>query len=1103
MLPLTSKGKIGAAGAARVSCNAAYNTPCSRINSRWLATTIAGKLRVLDTAGYRPEQYLRDITMGERNYETGFYPFVFDKETSVCVAHGAVPDFVGRNISAIFAELGIGLSSASALHGRLVGASNNGGKWVRYLWSDGGKINSKVAFVTNLTERFYLGVGYQDTELPPDVPCSSSHDLWCSIMNVQSLVGSAQALLEKAESLVAFEDAAFHLSFDEEYQVPGGFYIFMYGYDGTLRSHGRLHNLFGASLSDVINKMEQDTNSSHLHRDFIRAADGEKDGWVKYSWRNSPDELEYTKIAYIVKIMFGDQQYYMGSGFKFELGSTMKGPLDIPCTQAYNLPCSFDIASKLSSHALSHAVSSEKAADEIFEDISTGVHTGFAIGDFYLFVYDFNNTCVAHGGNRSFVGKSLSEVFDMVDIDLDANLLHTKFLEAAMAGGGFVQYDWMLPGVDGSHFEKISYLFRFNIGGRDYYSGIGFAHRPAPESIYLERGRTMARSKIPCLHRFGSNCSEINSQSILGRALADLIMATEARVTKSNRRHHTLDQVLADITNRSDVYRVNDFFVAVFAVDKSLCFHGKEYPDRSGCCVAHGANESYVGMTWQDILDSERITSIRGSNLHAELVAQADAGGGWINYIWSENTGVALRKRAWASRFRVNDTKYYVVVEYFNTEVPATCDSCPLDMECLTAEQAFCSHRVQQDPLKIVFITLFGVITPCVALFFWARNRRQKIKSEKQLKDSDAQNKRLRERNEELTAQMNQQMKGIVRVTRNMPSSLPPVPDDINLSETGESLLPATIDQIIQVPRYHPEEQWLYGHVLFDPLLNDARKQHGTIVESGGLRSLLSDALHDRIMSGWFPKIITTPVNANDLAELLDLLGGEGMDALKPPETWEKAGKSKCEYIDGRIPVPVNSTEYASVSKQFSDTLRSQKGNFAVNKVERIQNISLWQSYAVKRQSMITYYSKHAPYHGIDKNGMPVIEKYLFHGTTAENAPKIERRGFDRAFAGRNVGAKLGKGVYFATDSEYSCNATFSTPRNDSVQQMFLSRVAVGDWCKGREGQLTPSPKPDNRLELFDSTVDRVAKPSLFCVFNDAQAYPEYLISFKAITNRT
>jgi poly [ADP-ribose] polymerase 10/14/15 len=84
-----------------------------------------------------------------------------------------------------------------------------------------------------------------------------------------------------------------------------------------------------------------------------------------------------------------------------------------------------------------------------------------------------------------------------------------------------------------------------------------------------------------------------------------------------------------------------------------------------------------------------------------------------------------------------------------------------------------------------------------------------------------------------------------------------------------------------------------------------------------------------------------------------------------------------------------------------------------------------------------------------------------------------------------------------ARDASYSSHKAYSAPDNKGIQRMFLCRVAVGDWCKGKEGQLTPDPKPhSNQLELFDSTVDNDKNPSIFVVYHDAQAYPEYLVSF-------
>ena len=60
-----------------------------------------------------------------------------------------------------------------------------------------------------------------------------------------------------------------------------------------------------------------------------------------------------------------------------------------------------------------------------------------------------------------------------------------------------------------------------------------------------------------------------------------------------------------------------------------------------------------------------------------------------------------------------------------------------------------------------------------------------------------------------------------------------------------------------------------------------------------------------------------------------------------------------------------------------------------------------------------------------------------------------------------------------------------------------MCSVAVGDWCSGSYNQLTPSPKSHNHLELLDSTVDNIHNPSIFVVYHDAQAFPEYLVEFK------
>lgn len=62
---------------------------------------------------------------------------------------------------------------------------------------------------------------------------------------------------------------------------------------------------------------------------------------------------------------------------------------------------------------------------------------------------------------------------------------------------------------------------------------------------------------------------------------------------------------------------------------------------------------------------------------------------------------------------------------------------------------------------------------------------------------------------------------------------------------------------------------------------------------------------------------------------------------------------------------------------------------------------------------------------------------------------------------------------------------------------MYLARVLVGDFAQGRAGYVTPPNKNSgNASDLYDSVTDRPTNPTMFIVFNDIQAYPEYLITF-------
>ena len=63
-----------------------------------------------------------------------------------------------------------------------------------------------------------------------------------------------------------------------------------------------------------------------------------------------------------------------------------------------------------------------------------------------------------------------------------------------------------------------------------------------------------------------------------------------------------------------------------------------------------------------------------------------------------------------------------------------------------------------------------------------------------------------------------------------------------------------------------------------------------------------------------------------------------------------------------------------------------------------------------------------------------------FHGSDQDTVPKIIQQGFNRSFCGKNA-VVYGKGVYFARDSSYSSNDTYSRPDADGVKRMIVCKV--------------------------------------------------------------
>lgn len=88
-----------------------------------------------------------------------------------------------------------------------------------------------------------------------------------------------------------------------------------------------------------------------------------------------------------------------------------------------------------------------------------------------------------------------------------------------------------------------------------------------------------------------------------------------------------------------------------------------------------------------------------------------------------------------------------------------------------------------------------------------------------------------------------------------------------------------------------------------------------------------------------------------------------------------------------------------------------------------------------------------------------------------------------------------GKGVYFAVNAEYSAKR-FSPPDAAGLKRLYVVSVLTGRYTVGNANMISPPPRGADPTDCYDSLVDNQQRPSMFVIFHDDQAYPQYLITF-------
>ncbi len=111
-------------------------------------------------------------------------------------------------------------------------------------------------------------------------------------------------------------------------------------------------------------------------------------------------------------------------------------------------------------------------------------------GPIYLFITGYDGTSFFHGAQPERVGTNNIDLEDSNGVKVTQ-----QNIAAAQAGGGFVEYLWDNPAIEGEdESPKVSYVAPIEIGGTSYYIGAGLYIAPEPTSVApISWGRLKAR----------------------------------------------------------------------------------------------------------------------------------------------------------------------------------------------------------------------------------------------------------------------------------------------------------------------------------------------------------------------------------------------------------------------------------------------------------------------------------------------------------------------------------------------------------------------------------------------------------------------------------
>lgn len=345
--------------------------------------------------------------------------FVYDYN-HVCLAHGEDWDLIWQDRTKYEDALG------QPVVKNIIEKAKSGGGWLNYEKDNA----TKVVYVKSTEKsgkRLVIGAGFYPL---------SKRD------SVVSLVRNAVDSFNKNKTAGRPNQAIFgEFSYPLGRFVIGDLYLFALDFKGFIVAQGDIQGIIGTNALN-----NKDESGKFINREIIDGLKEKDKIWVEYVSKGAK------KLTYAEQVTDNDgNKYFIACGYYPET----------------NRKTVVDLVKKGFAYMTKNGITASSKA------FSARDEKEFRYGDLFLFVYDYNGRCVAHGANRDYIGINQYNVKDE-----GGKYPIRMFIDKAKAGGGWINYK-----------QRNSYMFTYveevTVGGIKYAIGCGIFPTSKPETMQL------------------------------------------------------------------------------------------------------------------------------------------------------------------------------------------------------------------------------------------------------------------------------------------------------------------------------------------------------------------------------------------------------------------------------------------------------------------------------------------------------------------------------------------------------------------------------------------------------------------------------------------